>query len=515
MPASQFIAFPESHHEAPANLTDAGPVADSEMLTVSLYLKPRRIEHDLAESDDPRATMSEVRQKLHRHDIEAIRRFASEHNLRIVEEAPARRLVRLEGSAAAMHDAFKVKLRHHKRDAEQFRYYTGALQLPEEIAPVVESVLGLDTRPVAWHKIVVRNSASVSPSYLPNQIGALYGIPAAPTGAGETIAIIELGGGYTDADNQAAFTAMGLDTPIVVAVSVDGATNQPTPDSGADAEVALDIQVAGGIAPGARIAVYFTSNTDAGFADAVSAAAADTTNKPSVMSISWGAPEDAYSVQARNTLNTAIQDAGMAGVTVAAACGDNLATDGETDGHAHVDFPAASPYAVACGGTKITVSNGAITDETVWNSGNAGTGGGISNVFPVPSYQSDIELPASANGAGRGRGVPDLAGDADPASGYQLVVNGQTEVVGGTSAVAPLYAGFFALANQAAGRSLGFVNPALYANEAAFRDITSGNNIPSGSAIGYQAGPGWDACTGLGVMKGEALLTALGQATVA
>ncbi len=515
MPSSSYVAFPASHHSAPANLADAGPVADTDIIEVSLYLKPRAMGQEVARSDDPRQAMRDARHKLHQHDIQTIEHFAKAHHLKVIEADPARRLVRLSGPASAMRDAFKVKLRHHKHEKSSFRYYTGALQLHEDIAPIVESVLGLDTRPVARHKIVIRSSASVSPSYLPNQVGALYGIPATPNGGGQTIAIIELGGGYTDSDNSQAFTAMGLNTPTVIAVGVDGASNQPTPDTGADAEVALDIQVAGGIAPGANIAVYFTPNTDAGFADAITQAAADATNKPSVMSISWGAPEDAYSAQARDTLSTAIQDAGTAGVTVAVACGDNLATDGETDGKAHVDFPAACPYSVACGGTLITVSNGAITNETVWNSGSSGTGGGISSVFPVPSYQSNVALPPSVNGAGPGRGTPDVAGDADPASGYQIVVNGQVEVVGGTSAVAPLWAGFFALANQATAKNLGFINPALYAATAGFRDITQGNNIPSGSSIGYSAGPGWDACTGLGVMMGSQLLTALSQAPAA
>jgi kumamolisin len=512
MPSSRFVPFPESHHDAPADLADAGPVPDNETIAVSLYLKPRALGDDVAANDHPRQAMHDARHKLHQNDMQVIRHFAAAHQLDVVEEDAARRRVRLSGTAAAMHKAFQVKLHHHKRADVSYRYYTGALQLPEEIAPIVESVLGLDTRPVARRRIIIRNAASTSPSYLPNRIGALYGIPTDHTGSGECIAIIELGGGYIDSDTAQAFAAMGLTPPTVVAVGVDGGSNKPTPDTGADGEVALDIQVAGGIAPGARIAVYFTANTEAGFADAITQAVADTTNKPSVMSISWGAPESGYSAQARNTMNTALQDAGTAGVTVTVAAGDNLATDGQSDGQAHVDFPAASPYALGCGGTVIHVVNGRISTEAVWNNGSSGTGGGISALFPVPSYQSGIALPSSANGTGPGRGVPDVAGDADPASGYQIVLGGQLMVVGGTSAVAPLWAGFIALANQAAGKAHGFVNPLLYANASGFREITQGSNIPSGTSIGYQAGPGWNACTGLGVMIGDKLLTALSEA---
>lgn len=213
----------------------------------------------------------------------------------------------------------------------------------------------------------------------------------------------------------------------------------------------LDIQVAGGIAPGARIAVYFTANTDAGFADAISQAATDTTNAPSVMSISWGGPESAWSAQARTTLDSTLRDAGAAGVTVTIAAGDSLATDGLPDGLVHVDFPAASPYALGCGGTQITVAGGQIAAETVWNEGTSGTGGGISSLYPVPSFQSGFPLPVNLNTGNPGRGVPDVAGDADPVSGYQVTVDGETFAVGGTSAVAPLWAGFLALANEARG----------------------------------------------------------------
>ncbi len=196
-------------------------------------------------------------------------------------------------------------------------------------------------------------------------------------------------------------------------------------------------------------------------------------------------------------------------MTVTVASGDNLATDGQTDGAVHVDFPASSPYVVGCGGTNITVSGGKITAERVWNNATSGGGGGISTVFPVPSFQSGVTLPANVSTGGTGRGVPDVAGDADPATGYQVTVDGQTFAVGGTSAVAPLWAGYFALINQARGSRLGFVNPALYAHASGFREITTGNNIPAGTTLGYDAGPGWNACTGLGVMLGEKLFADL------
>jgi kumamolisin len=502
-----YHAFPESHHNAPKHAHRHEKLADDERVEASVYVKP----HPVATVFTSHEAVLADRAKRHDPDIAIIRQFAADHGLTVIEADARRRLVRLAGTAKAMGEAFKVELNWYGAEGARFRGYTGALQLRSDIAGIVESVLGLDTRPVAQPRLI-KSAQAAATAYLPNQIGALYGIPTHETGAGQCIAIIELGGGYQESDITASFGAMGLTPPTVVAVSVDGASNAPTTANSADGEVGLDIQVAGAIAPGAKLAVYFTPNTDAGFADAVTAAATDTTNTPSVMSISWGGPESGYSTQGLNTLNSALRDAASAGVTVTVASGDNLATDGQTDGAVHVDFPASSPYVVGCGGTSITVSGGAIVAESVWNSGTSGGGGGISTVFPVPSFQSAVTLPANVSTGGTGRGVPDVAGDADPATGYQVTVDGQTFAVGGTSAVAPLWAGYFALINQARGSRLGFVNPALYAHAADFREITNGNNIPSGTSLGYDAGLGWNACTGLGVMRGAALFTALKSA---
>jgi len=163
---------------------------------------------------------------------------------------------------------------------------------------------------------------------------------------------------------------------------------------------------------------------------------------------------------------------------------------------------------VGCGGTKLTISGTGIGSEQAWNelaSNEGATGGGVSEVFALPSFQSGANVPKAPNGF-VGRGVPDVAGDADPTTGYSVVVDGQATVIGGTSAVAPLWAGLFARINQALGKNVGFVNALLYAsNEAtAFHDVTAGSNGF------YRAGKGWDACTGLGTPNGAGLLKALG-----
>jgi phospholipase C len=517
MPSKSFIAFEPSRRAAPLTATRTGDVPADEQIQVSVYLKPRDseasagAEPSVGDGPEPREALRHGRAARHADDIRLITDFANEQGLTVVSVEPGRRLVKLAGPAAKFEAAFRTQLGHFHDGKNRFRARSGALHMPEDVAAVVESVLGLDTRPAASPRLVRFNNAAALPGYLPNQVATLYGFPSGVTGAGQCIALIELGGGFTPSDTQAAFQAMGLTPPQVIAVSVDGGANKPTPDDGADGEVALDIQVAGGVAPGATIAVYFAPNTDAGFVDAVTAAAQDSTNKPSVISISWGSAESTWTAQALQSMTTALQDAASVNVTVFVAAGDNLATDGVTDGKAHVDFPASSPWAIGCGGTNITVANGAITAETVWNDGSSGTGGGISDVYPVPSFQQKAGLPVSVNDQHAGRGVPDVAGDAAPGTGYDIVVNGQMGVVGGTSAVAPLWAGLTALINQQAAKPVGFFLPTIYANPSLLRQITTGNNQPSGSNLGYSAGPGWNACTGLGVPQGQALFAALTQ----
>jgi kumamolisin len=293
----------------------------------------------------------------------------------------------------------------------------------------------------------------------------------------------------------------------LISVGVDGASNSPTGDpTTADGEVMLDIEVAGALAPGATIVVYFAPNTDQGFLDAITTAVHDATNRPTIVSISWGGPESTWTQQSLTNYDQAFADAATLGVTVTAASGDSGSSDGVADGKAHVDFPSSSPHVLGCGGTSLRGSDVTIASETAWNdsSGNGATGGGVSDVFALPSWQSGVGVPVSANPGGRvGRGIPDVAGDADPQTGYAIVVDGRSEVLGGTSAVAPLWAGLVALLNERRGSPLGFINAALYAHASALRDITQGTNGA------YSAAPGWDPCTGLGSPNGSALETAL------
>ncbi len=444
-------------------------------------------------------------------DLALVEQFAHASGLAVVESSAAKRRVVLHGTVAALSSAFGANLRLTELpDATGvFRTRVGSLTIPQELEGAVIAVLGLDNRPTAAPHFRFAPDA-VNASFTPPQVAQLYSYPQGATGTGQTIAIIELGGGYQPSDLDAYFSGLGLETPQVTAVSVDGGTNAPGSD--ADGEVALDIEVAGAMAPGAAIAVYFAPNTDQGFVDAITNAVHDTARKPSVVSISWGGPEDTWTQQGRDAMNAALQDAATLGVTVTIAAGDNGSTDGAGDGQLHVDFPASSPFALACGGTTLVGSGSTISSETVWNeipNQEGATGGGVSRVFALPAYQQSANVPVQPETNFAGRGVPDVAGVADPATGYQILLNGQQQIVGGTSAVAPQWAALVALLNETLGKPVGFLNPALYAlPESDFRDITSGNNDDSNLGH-YSAQPGWDPCTGLGSPNGTAILNAL------
>jgi kumamolisin len=462
--------------------------------------------------------------------VKMVKAFAAEFGLAVAADQPApeRRTIVLTGSAAAMQKAFGVSLSDQQHEGCTYRVREGEIQIPAALAGMVEAVLGLDNRPQARAHFRVRAGSEGTPirgsgvvaheqanstSYTPVQVAELYQFPKEASGTGQTIGLIELGGGFRSADVTAYFKSLGQTPPTVVTVSVDKGKNKPTTASGADGEVMLDIEVAAAVAPGAKIVVYFAPNTDQGFIDAISTAVHDTTNKPGVISISWGGPESSWTGQAMTALDAVCQSAAALGVTITVACGDNGSTDGVTDGANHVDFPASSPHVLACGGTKLEGSGGSISSEVVWNElGNneGATGGGVSTVFAKPSWQANVNVPASTGEAG-GRGLPDVAGDADPASGYTIRVDGQTMVIGGTSAVAPLWAGLIAVANKQNGTTAGFINPTIYGStgigtastRAAFRDITEGNNG------GFAAAAGWDACTGLGSPIGTKLIALL------
>ncbi len=514
------VVLPGSEKTPAPNAVPRKATAAKSQVTVSVIVKrkePLKINRRGGRASGPvRVSRAEFK-KHHSADPDAIKKvkaFAREFNLKVVADPKQalRRTVQLTGTAADMQKAFGVVLEQKLINDQEYRVREGAIYLPKSLTVVVEAVLGLDNRPQAQPHFRVyqsRAGATAPSSYTPPQVAEAYKFPTNSSGAGQTIGIIELGGGYRPADLTAYFKTLKLAAPAITAVSVDGGKNKPSNANSADGEVMLDIEVAGSVAAGAKIAVYFTPNTDQGFIDAITTAVHDAANKPSVISISWGGPESSWTEQSMTALDAACQSAAALGVTITVAAGDDGSTDGGTGNN--VDFPASSPHVLACGGTELDANGATIVSEVVWNelANNEGaTGGGVSNVFALPSWQANANVPKPSASTG-GRGVPDVAGDADPVTGYTIRVDGETTVIGGTSAVAPLWAGLVAVANQQLGTQVGFIQPAIYAAKAAsaFNDITVGNNGA------FSAGPGWDACTGLGSPIADKLIPLLTPAT--
>ena len=502
--SGSLVQLPGSERAPLPGAAAAGPLDTSARAEVTLVLR-RRAELPEEVITGPGALTSDElaeRYGADPADVALVTQVMQSRGLEVTEVHPTTRRIKVTGTLAALSSAFGTTLSQvRSTDATgrevTHRYRQGPLYVPAELDGVVTAVLGLDTRPAMRPHFRPRAAAASGTSYPPNQVADIYQFPPGTTGAGQTIAVIELGGGFSTSDLTSYFGGLGIAVPSVTAVSVDGAANAPGSDpNGADVEVALDIQVIGAAAPGAAQVVYFAPNNgDQGFVDAISAASSATPT-PIAISISWGESEDAWTAQGRQAMDSAIADAAALGITVCVAAGDNGSGDAVNDGQSHCDFPASSPHALGCGGTKLLAdpSTGAVSSEVVWNetaSNEGAGGGGVSDQFPVPTWQANAGVPARASGSsasaggaaaaaseheehtvgeeashrrhpgsggtgsgsggaggsaagGGGRGVPDVAGNADPTTGYQIMSDGKSQVVGGTSAVAPLWSALIA-----------------------------------------------------------------------
>jgi kumamolisin len=499
-----------------------GPADPNEVLTVSVRVR-RRLDgppmpgmRELAAGSKGAGRVS--REKFaakfgsSEEDLAQVEAFGRSHGLRVVESSAALRTVVLEGTVAQMNAAFGVDLGRYESPSQSYRGREGHVHIPGELQGVVEGVFGLDNRQVATRG---GGNTPKPPSVTPRQMAELYGFPLSLGAAGQTIAIIEFGGGYKTnskgvaTDIEGYFDKVGLTAPTLFPVPVDGASNSPGNEND-DAEVALDIEVAASVAQGANIAVYFAPNSERGWTDVFPIALLQSDlpagwAAPSVIAVSWCGAELGWTTMAIDSMDTSFQDAAALGVTVLASSGDNGSDCKVGDGKAHVNYPASDPWVIGCGGTSLETLDASEFTEVTWND-NGVTGGGISDLFPVPYWQAAWNLPGSVNDGHEGRGVPDIAGYAN---GYTIFLDGKMQSGWwGTSEAAPLYAGLVALMNAAVGDSVGYLNPILYdlGGTTVFRDIADGGSNAGAGAPGYTAGPGWDACTGWGSVDGSAFL---------
>jgi kumamolisin len=494
------------------------PAADP--LELTLYLRHRTAVRRPGSANDLRDLIRSVsaeqlaaeRRKLLARPVAQVRAFAKRHGMRVIDVDFLRRRVRLRADAKDAERAFSTTLREVDIDGGRRRCPAQKPKLPRELAAIVHAVLGLDQRPRLGLR--ARAGPGGRDGLYPSDIARLYGIAAAGRGAGQCVALIEPSGGYAKEDVAAACRAMNVPVPRMFDVNVGKGRNAFGASPAGDEEVSLDVQVIAGVAPGADIAVYFTEGNEDGLVAGLVEAIHDDARRPGVIVITWGEPEAFWPEQARKGLDAALNDALRRGITVVAASGDDLATERVPDGRVHVDYPASSPYVLGCGGTAITLDPAATTivDEVVWNDGSRGTGGGISDTYQTPAYQRLVTLPESLNDGKRRRGVPDVAAAAAPINGYRVVLRGSEIVASGTSAVAPLWGALVALANAQRPERLGFINWWLYRNQTLIKPVISGNNADVLSGKGYQAGAGWNACTGLGSPRGAALIAALASA---
>ncbi len=439
-----------------------------------------------------------------------ILKFAKDNGLKASEIDDRSGRIVLKGSAKDVSSAFNVQLQDYKANGLISRERTGTVSVPKDIVDDLQGVFGLDNRRQADSHHRVLAPSLIAPkdnsSFTPDEVAKVYKFPTESMGKGQSVAIIELGGGLDLKDNAIYYKNHKLKEPTIQIVSVDDAKNSV--GNNADREVALDSQVIGAVAPDAKQQLIFAPNTDQGFVDAITRAAFPEKGEiqNTAISISWGAPEVSWTDQAIKNLNMAFKKAALKGISVFAASGDNGAKDKSPDGLYNADYPASDPFVTGTGGTRLE-KNG---HEITWNDGEGffggASGGGISHIFEVPEFQKGITLPPSANNDNKkGRGVPDVSGDASPGTGYRIRVGGNEIIMGGTSAVAPLYAALTMRVNGALSQPVGYLNPFLYKKGGSdiFHDITDGNNN------GYPTGPGWDAATGWGSIRGDKFLQAL------
>jgi kumamolisin len=516
------VHLPGSERAPLPGATEAGPLDASQQAELTLVLRRRGALPAEIIAGPTVLTHDELASRYGADpaDTELVSRELMSRGLEITAVHPASRRVKARGTLADLASTFGATLRlvsspdASGRGAVTHRYREGPLSVPAALDGVVLAVLGLDTRPQARTQFRPLAPGAQATPYTPNQVAEIYQFPAGTTGAGQRVAIIELGGGFSQSDLDTYFSSLGITpTPSVTAVGVDGADNAPGSDpQGADIEVNLDIDVVGAAAPGAAQLVYFAPNTDQGFVDGISDAA-HASPAPIAISISWGQSEDSWTAQGLSAMNAAMSDAAALGITVCVGAGDDGSSDGAADGKPHCDFPASSPYALGCGGTTLVAdpSTGVISSEVVWNqtaAGEGATGGGVSDQFGLPSWQATAGVPAPSSATG-GRGVPDVAGNADPTTGYQIYADGQEQVVGGTSAVGPLWSALISRLAEATSQRFGLLQPDLYAGTSPGVDVAGFHDITSGNNGAYAAGPGWDACTGLGSPDGTSLVARL------
>ncbi len=494
-------------------------------LTLTLHLRtrcpaPHRLQETLVDIVEGRMaplTRAEFAAEFgaSRSDIAAVRAWARGQRFRVSGVSIARRLVRITGRGSRIAAAFGCERVRFRLDGVAWNSFTGHVYLPAELAGRVLGVFGFDERPdlarTGGRDAMQAIAAPGTRSYTVPEVAALYDFPPGLDGKGQSVGVIALGGGYLPKDMRTYFRALRMPHPRIVARSVLGQRNAPYGETASfDGEITGDIQTVGAVVPRARIQVYFAPNTSRGFFEAVAQAVHEPRDANTVISISWGQAEVHWRHSVLRAFDSLLLEAAVLGITVCCSSGDFGSFADQHDRVAHVNFPGSSPHVLACGGTTLVGANGRIRSERVWHNHTGASGGGVSGFFPRPAWQERMRVPKATNGR-EGRGVPDVASNADPLTGYRIYGHGGWHVGAGTSASAPLWAGLVARMNQHRGAPLGLVAPALYRGFRMLRRAGALASITKGDNGLYRARRGWDCCTGVGTPRGRKLTRAIAR----
>ncbi len=524
-PALLVAAIPAAYAAAPHNARAAvsgdvvsglgshaartGSVAADRRISIAVSLAPRNdksLDTFVAQVSDPHSatyghylTKAQFQARFGRTNAEVkqVKDYLSSQGLTVGKVHSGNLLIDATGTAAQLEKAFGTQLSTWKDKASGRAFYANdsAPTLPSSIASMVSDISGLNSHLVLRHSAVnVTPHNGPGGGYTPAQIKGGYSVPSSLNGSGQRIGLVEFDGfqqsNITTYDNN-----YSLGSPAATVSKVDGGSGAL---SDGQVEVELDIEVLNAIAPKANVTVFEAPNSDAGEADMYQAIV--DSGIPTT-SISWGAAETQRTASNMDSVDSILEEGAAEGQGFYAASGDD-GSDDAGDGGESVDYPASDPFVTGVGGTTLTVTSAnAWSKETAWSGG----GGGVSQEFSIPSWQTGVE---KAAGGGM-RQVPDVSALANPTPGVSVFSQGSWFPVGGTSAAAPEWAAFGALVNQQAAANgeanLGFANPALYATGggSGFHDITSGSNGA------FSAGSGWDFATGWGSYSASTLASRL------
>ncbi|MBV8725855.1 MAG: hypothetical protein JO350_11035 [Candidatus Eremiobacteraeota bacterium] len=501
MTAESRVPLEGTHRIAWPGATPVGEAGEGDVL-LTAWLRPRRGgELDVARATALGSTVPSQRAYTSRADLRRatacdpddvlrLQKYCGTFGIEIVEtrwrsvilSGPIENSIAAFGATAAIYQL---------DDRRRFRHRSGSLHLPSDIATLVRAVFGIHQWPRS-HAVGALHPKTAPLSM--SDVVSRYAFPDSD-GSGQTIAVLQFRGSFRSGDFSTSLRVQGITTQPPIVKRVDNAELAHDTDTMKDVESAIDTQIAAALAPGSQIVVYAAPDDERGTLDAIREALFDEEHSASVLSISFGFPEYLWTPIALTILNELFTVAALLGVSVFCASGDNGA-ETDYDGQPHVLAPASSPFAMACGGTQINAGD---AGEMAWDR----TGGGFSDRFGVPAWQSSVNPVAAGYAVKPGRGVPDVAAQAMP--GYPIVFEGTQLAAGGTSAVAPVWSALAARLNARLGAKIGFFAPLLYRapGGTCFRDVTSGSNGK------FSSGAGWNACTGLGVPIGSAIETAL------